>query len=55
MLKEFVRSNKGASAVECALIAGILALAIIASATELGRLVGEAYGGPGQSLATAVR
>ncbi|WP_336055481.1 Flp family type IVb pilin [Nitratireductor sp. CH_MIT9313-5] len=43
MFKRFLRHESGSTAIEYALIAGLLVLAIVASATELGRVVGDSY------------
>jgi pilus assembly protein Flp/PilA len=43
MVRRFLRSKDGSTAVEYALIAGFLVLAIAASVMELGRVVGETY------------
>jgi pilus assembly protein Flp/PilA len=43
MVRRFLRSKDGSTAVEYALIAGFLVLAIVASAVELGRVVGDTY------------
>ncbi|WP_159586526.1 Flp family type IVb pilin [Chelativorans xinjiangense] len=43
MLKKFLASEDGTTAVEYALIAGILVLAIVTGVAELGRYVGATY------------
>ncbi|MCT8998051.1 Flp family type IVb pilin [Chelativorans intermedius] len=43
MFTRFLRSEKGSTAVEYALIAGVLVLAIIAGVAELGRYAGQTF------------
>ncbi|WEX09014.1 Flp family type IVb pilin [Chelativorans sp. AA-79] len=53
MVKQFLRSRDGATAIEYALIAGILVLAIVAGMAELSRVVGQTYGNVAEDLAEA--
>uniref|UniRef100_Q11DZ5 Flp/Fap pilin component n=1 Tax=Chelativorans sp. (strain BNC1) TaxID=266779 RepID=Q11DZ5_CHESB len=53
-VKHFLRSSKdGATAVECALIAGILVIAIVAGLAELSRVLGHTYAPVAEDLANA--
>ncbi|KFB08972.1 Flp family type IVb pilin [Nitratireductor basaltis] len=53
MFKRFLRHESGSTAIEYALIAGLLVLAIVASATELGRVVGDSYDNTATKLSEA--
>jgi len=44
MVRRFLRSNDGATAIEYALIAGFLVLAIVGGTVELGQVVAGMYG-----------
>jgi len=46
----FLRDNEGASAIEYAIIAGLIAVAIIAGATLLGENMGELFDALGTKL-----
>jgi len=50
-VRHFLRSRDGATAVEYALIVGILVIAILAGAVELGRVAGQSYGNIAEDLA----
>lgn len=53
MFKAFLASEDGTTAVEYALIAGILVLAIVTGITELGRLVGETFDSVSEEVTAA--
>ncbi|WP_274426115.1 Flp family type IVb pilin [Chelativorans sp. YIM 93263] len=53
MFRHFLQSRDGTTAVEYALIVGILVLAIITGVTEVGRLVGETYGDVADKVSAA--
>jgi len=53
MVRHFLRSKDGATAVEYALIAGILVIAIVAGVAELSRALDQTYGTVAEDLAEA--
>lgn len=53
MFKNFLQTRDGSTAVEYALIAGILVLAIITGVTEVGRLLGETYDDVAEEVSAA--
>lgn len=54
MFRYFLQNQDASTAVEYALIAGILVLAIVAGVTEVGRLVGETYGNVSNEVSAAI-
>ena len=50
----FLRDDEGASAIEYAIIAGLIAVAIIAGATLLGENVGELFDDIGERIGDVV-
>lgn len=53
MVKHFLRSNDGATAIEYALIAGFLVLAIVGGTVELGQVVAGMYGDVAEQISNA--
>jgi len=53
MFHHFLRSKDGTTAIEYALIAGILMLAIVGTVRELGKVVGQTYDHVAEQVSTA--
>lgn len=53
MFKDLLHGKGGATAIEYALIAGFLVLAIVMAVSELSRVVGETYDHLGEEVTTA--
>lgn len=54
MFRNFLQNQDASTAIEYALIAGILVLAIITGVTEVSRLVGETYGHVSDEVSAAI-